>query len=218
MSNLPYFPVILDLAKFRILVIGGGKVGSKRAIKFHNYGANVTVVSENFSEDLINSPIEKIKINAENLSEDFLRKFDIIITATNNKELNSKLCSIAKNLGKLCNNPTNPEDSNFIVPIFYSDNNYEIAVTTYGKSSLVSEFILNDVLAYLSSKKDFVNLLTDAMAKVKEIAKKKIDDPSIRFTLYYKIFYDKLFSDFLINGKYNEAINRAEEIINEYSK
>ncbi len=218
MSSLPYFPVVLDLTKFRILVIGGGKVGSKRAIKFHNYGANVTVVSENFSEDLINSPIEKIKINAENLSEDFLRKFDIIITATNNKELNSKLCSIAKNLGKLCNNPTNPEDSNFIVPIFYSDNNYEIAVTTYGKSSLVSEFILNDVLAYLSSKKDFVNLLTDAMAKVKEIAKKKIDDPSIRFTLYYKIFYDKLFSDFLINGKYNEAINRAEEIINEYSK
>ncbi|BDC19086.1 bifunctional precorrin-2 dehydrogenase/sirohydrochlorin ferrochelatase [Acidianus sp. HS-5] len=218
MSNLPYFPVILDLAKFRILVIGGGKVGSKRAIKFHNYNANVTVVSENFSEDLLNSPIEKIEMSAENLSEDFLRKFEIIITATNNKELNSKLCDMAKNLGKLCNNPTNPEDSNFIVPIFYSDNSYEIAVTTYGKSSLVSEFILNEILDYLSERKDFVNMLTNAMAKVKEIAKEKINDPSIRFTLYYKIFYDKLFSNFLINKKYDEAISRAEEIINEYTK
>jgi precorrin-2 dehydrogenase/sirohydrochlorin ferrochelatase len=217
-SNLPYFPVILDLEKFRILVIGGGKVGSKRALKFHQYSKNVTVVSENFSEDLLNSPIEKIKMNAENLPEDFLKRFDIIVTATNNRELNSKLCNLAKNLGKLCNNPTNPEDSNFIVPIFYSDENYEIAVTTYGKSSLVSEFILNEILDGLSQKKDFVNLLTNAMARVKEIAKKKINDPSLRFALYYKIFYDKLFSDFLINGKYNEALNRAEEIMNEYIK
>lgn len=219
LSTQGYFPLFIDLSKFNVLVIGGGKVGSKRALKFANYGAKVTVVSLDFSEELLhNSLIERIKEDARNLNEDFLRRFDIIITATNDKDLNFKLCELSQKIGKLCNNPTNPIQSSFIVPIFYADADIEIAVTTLGKSSIASKVILEKILNCLGSDEAYIKLLVKTMGEVKNIMKNKIADPSVRYQLYQKIFNDQIFQKFILNNNHECAIKRAEEIINEYSK
>ncbi|MEM3924680.1 MAG: bifunctional precorrin-2 dehydrogenase/sirohydrochlorin ferrochelatase, partial [Metallosphaera sp.] len=188
-----YFPIFLDLTNVKVLVIGGGKVGSKRASKFRDYGAEVTVVSLDFSEDLATrNDIIKVKLDASILGEEFLSKYDIIITATSDQSLNSRLCSLGKSLKKFCNNPTNPNESSFIVPIFYEDDDVGIAVTTMGKSSIMSKVILDKALEALKNDPKIL-LEIKVMNDVKSLLKSKIKDPSIRYNLYHKIFIDKQF-------------------------
>ena len=60
MVKKEYYPIFIDLSNFRVLVIGGGKVGTKRALAFKKYGANVCVISLDFSQDLLNSDIRPV--------------------------------------------------------------------------------------------------------------------------------------------------------------
>ncbi|ACP55904.1 precorrin-2 dehydrogenase/sirohydrochlorin ferrochelatase family protein [Saccharolobus islandicus] len=213
MVKKEYYPIFIDLSNFRVLVIGGGKVGTKRALAFKKYGANVCVISLDFSQDLLNSDIRLIKEDANKIDASIIEKYDIILTCTNNFELNEKLCNIAKNLRKLCNNPTNPENSNFIVPIFYSDNDMEIAITTKGKSSIVAKEILSKTISIANSP-EMRNLLS-AMYDVKTLLKKKVADPSVRYSFYHKIYNDEKFKYYATNGLIEKALHRAEEIIND---
>jgi len=202
-----YYPIFIDLSNFRVLVIGGGKVGTKRALAFKKYGANVCVISLDFSQDLLNSDIRLIKEDANKIDGSIIEKYDIILTCTNNFELNEKLCNIAKNLRKLCNNPTNPENSNFIVPIFYSDNDMEIAITTKGKSSIVAKEILSKTISIANSP-EMRNLLS-AMYDLKTLLKKKVADPSVRYSFYHKIYNDEKFKYYATNGLIEKALHRA---------
>jgi len=210
-----FVPLFINVKDLKVLIIGGGKVGTKRALSFADHGSNITVVSLSFSEDLVDSKdkITLIKEDAKNLNADFLSKFDIIVTATNDKELNNKLCELAKNQRKLCNNPTNPEDSNFIVPIYYSDDKLSIAITTFGKSSLTSKYML-ELIQEEILKKDIYELVT-AMGNVKDLLKHNIKDPSQRFSYYSKIFNDEIFRNYIKEGKLELALDRAKVIINE---
>mgnify|MGYP001772518080 CR=1 FL=1 len=214
-STYNFVPLFINVKDLKVLIVGGGKIGTKRALSFTDHGSNVTVVSLSFSKDLIKNKdkITLIKEDAKNLTADFLSKFDIIITATNDKELNKKLCELAKNERKLCNNPTNSEDSNFIVPIYYSDNKLSIAITTFGKSSLTSKYILKLIQEEILTK-DIYELIT-AMGYVKDLLKRKITDPSQRFSYYSKIFNDEIFRNYVKEGKLDFALDRAKALIDE---
>ncbi|WP_338599781.1 bifunctional precorrin-2 dehydrogenase/sirohydrochlorin ferrochelatase [Sulfolobus tengchongensis] len=213
MTIKDYYPIFIDLSHFRVLIIGGGKIGTKRALTFKKYGADVTVLSLEFSQDLLNSDINLIKEDASKIDIKAIENYDIILTCTNNYELNSKICDLAKMLKKLCNNPTNPENSNFIVPIFYSDEDFEIAVTTRGKSSILAKEVLSKSID-VAKKSDIKNLL-NAMYNVKILLKKRISDPSLRYSLYHKIYNDHIFKRYAMDGFIDKALSRAEEIINE---
>lgn len=210
-----YFPIFLDLNNVRVLVFGGGKVGTKRAVRFRDYGARVTVVTLDASRELQEAGVNLIIGDARDFLNS-IQEFDIVITATDDKQLNSTLCKRAKELRKLCNNPTNPQDSNFIVPIFYEDDELAIAVTTMGKSSIVSKLILEKSLETIRNDGTLLTSLK-AMTKVKEILKTRISDPSLRYVLYHKIFDDEEFEQHINNGQVESAIRRAEEIMNEVS-
>ncbi|MEM0373791.1 MAG: bifunctional precorrin-2 dehydrogenase/sirohydrochlorin ferrochelatase [Sulfolobaceae archaeon] len=218
MENSGFLPIFIRATGLKVLVIGGGKVGSKRALKFANYGSRVTVISLDVSKELLENKenLDIVIYDARNLSEEFLKRFDIIVTATNDKSLNENLCTNVKKLRKLCNNPTNVENSSFIFPIFYDNNEVEVAITTFGKSSLTAKLILNRILNIINEK-NIKNLL-NVMGDVKKILKERIKDPSKRFKIYQVIFNDPLFERFIFEGDKFKAFKRAEEIISEYSR
>jgi len=213
-----FLPIFIRANNLKVLVVGGGKVGSKRALKFVEYGSRVTVVALDISKELLDRKLENLDLiigDIESFSKDFLNKFDIVITATNNKSLNERICNEVKRLRKLCNNPTNLESSSFIFPIFYDDSEIAVAITTFGKSSLTAKVILNRVMNIVRDKS--IRDLLSVMGEVKSILKERINDPSKRFKLYQVIFNDPLFERFIFEGDKFRAFKRAEEIISEYS-
>ncbi len=212
--SLHYLPVFLNLRDLKVLVIGGGFVGTKRALKLSSYTPNVTVFSLDFSKELLESNLKLVKGDAREIKEDVLKEFDVIFLATNDPELNRSICLKAKELGKLCNDPNDPEISSFIMPIFYEDEDIGIAVTTYGKSSIVSKYVMEKIKESILNDPN-IRTYIELMYEIKRDLKEKIKDPTVRYTLYHEIFNDEKFENFIKNKDISRAKSRAEEIVNE---
>ncbi|MEM1599513.1 MAG: bifunctional precorrin-2 dehydrogenase/sirohydrochlorin ferrochelatase, partial [Sulfolobaceae archaeon] len=58
--------------------------------------------------------------------------------------------------------------------------------------------------------------LLNSMYNVKILLKRKIQDPSVRYLLYHRIYNDETFKEYATKGDLNKALDRAEEIIHEY--
>jgi len=96
-----FFPMFFDMLNRKILVIGGGKVASRRTRILASYGANVTVISPKVSED-----IETAASSGEiRLIERKYKRGDIagiapffVIAATNNRQANHEAMLESKSL------------------------------------------------------------------------------------------------------------------------
>lgn len=211
-----YLPLFINVSDLRVLVVGGGKVGTKRALHFCRMGADVTVLSKAFSEELkAEKNVKRVEADASLITQVELSNYDIIVTATDNRDLNSSICTMAKNMHKLCNDPTDPAKSSVIFPVYYEDEDVGIAVTTFGKSSLTAELILDRIKDNVIND-DYIKNLINAMYEVKKILKIKLNSPSNRFPLYRRIFDDAYFISLVKNGNIQDALRRAEEIIDGY--
>ncbi len=85
MAMKKYFPILLDLEKKDILVVGGGKIAYRKIKTLLNYGAEIEVITPQIAEDKIQLLFEEKKINVT------LRKFEdsdienrfLVVGATN---------------------------------------------------------------------------------------------------------------------------------------
>ena len=69
-----FFPLYIDLRNKEVLIVGGGKLSSRKANKLVEYGANLTIYSEKIIEEKL-CEIENLKFILENLVDD-----DLLIT------------------------------------------------------------------------------------------------------------------------------------------
>ena len=55
----PYFPMFVDISKKKILVIGGGKIAERRVETLLKFADNITVISPEMTERLLERVKEK---------------------------------------------------------------------------------------------------------------------------------------------------------------
>jgi precorrin-2 dehydrogenase/sirohydrochlorin ferrochelatase len=130
-----YFPIHLDIQKQACLVVGGGLVGTRKAISLLKCGARVTVVSpaatEKLTEMARDGQVELI-LRAYRL-EDMQGKF-LVIGATDDEALNRQLHADARACHVLCNIADRPEICDFILPAAIERGDLVITISTGGKS------------------------------------------------------------------------------------
>ncbi len=142
---MKYYPIFLDIKDKNCLVVGAGPVGVRKAFVLNNCGANVTLVSLDFSvrlDDLKNSSIvlEKKKYVSTDMKETFL-----VFAATNNKDLNGHIKMDAKGLNILCNVADASDSSDFILPSVVDREDLILAVSTSGSSPALAKRIKEDL-------------------------------------------------------------------------
>ena len=204
-----YLPLFIRADRLRVLIVGFGKVGSQRAKRLRDLGSEVTVVS---LEDVKEEGINAIKADARSLEIDFFRRFNLVIAATGNKELNREVCNKAREAGVLCDDPLAFESSDVILPVYYATENYMVAVTSYGYSTLFAKEILEKIRGTLESDPGLRNL-GEAAKLLKPLLKSNVGDPKIRYNLYHLIYNDGEFREKARKGDLEGAKNRALEVI-----
>ncbi len=145
-SNQDFYPLFLKIKDFRCLIVGGGKVGERKAKSLLRCGATVYLISEEITpwfKEYISKG--RVKFLGKEYSQSFLDNIQIVFATTSSKDLNSRIVKDALERGLLCNSATNPEEGNFILPASLRRGHLVIAVSTSGASPAMASLIRDDL-------------------------------------------------------------------------
>jgi precorrin-2 dehydrogenase/sirohydrochlorin ferrochelatase len=135
-----YYPVHLDINNRKVLVVGGGSVGTRKVKTLLDCGARVTVVSPEVSRQLRELAASgDIKLAERSYQSEDLNGVFVVIGATDDERLNQQISSDADRLNTLCNIADRPEVCNFILPSIVQRDDLVITISTSGKSPALAK-------------------------------------------------------------------------------
>lgn len=142
----PYYPVLLDLAGKRCLVVGGGAVGARKARALLSCGARVVMVSPDLCPELA-------ALAGQGAMEARTRPFEpgdlegmfLVIGATDDEAENQRISREARARNVLVNIADRPEACSFILPSVVRQKDLVIAISTSGKSPAFAKRLRRDL-------------------------------------------------------------------------
>jgi precorrin-2 dehydrogenase len=163
---MAYYPVFLNVTHKNTLVVGGGLVAQRKVETLLASGARVSIVSRDLTPALRGLADQgRIEYKGTVFREDFLDGIFIVISATDDSELNHKISVVAQERGLLVNAIDQPEDCNFIVPAIIRRGDLQIAVSTSGKSPALARKIRKELEHHFGEEYEKMLLL---MGNVRE--------------------------------------------------
>lgn len=146
-----WFPLFINLENKKVLVIGGGKVAAKKIEKILEYGANITVVTENVVEEKL-LQLENVKIeNNQKIENDkakiekLVKGYFLVIAATDNEELNENIANVCDSNGMLINNVSSKIKMNAMFGGIVKNSEFQIAISTSGKNCKRSRAMKSEI-------------------------------------------------------------------------
>ncbi len=210
-------PLYVEFRGKNILIIGGGGVGTSRARKFREYGANVRVLSLDFSEELKNLDVELVKGDArdENLLEEHIKWCNLVTVAIPYVGVNDAVIRLAREHRALVNLANDAEKTEVVVPFEGEIEGIKFAVTTEGKSGIVARLVRDRIAEMLENDEETLNLLR-AMDFLKRHMKENDIPIAVRMKMYFAVSCDEEFRRLVKAGKVQEAKDFALRYLNEY--
>jgi len=215
--------VDLNLKDRNILVIGAGMEGAKRIKLLSNQDCKIIIVSETINESLYeiegkNTPIIIIrrKIEDPNIIDEFSDIF-IVFASTNDPFLNKKIIARAKEKGILSYSMDDASSSDFFfTSIINIDETIQIAISTSGKSPLMSKIIrdrIENAIKNIIGKKDTDNIKIQEFAR--EHVRNYIKNQHERRMFLYSLVDDQEIQELVAKNNMNKV---KERIINTLDK
>ncbi len=141
-----YFPVYLDILNRPCLVIGGGRVGTRKARTLLRAGARVTVVSPDATPQLEALAGEgRIRLHRRPYTDLDMEGVLLVFGTTDDRELNRKISEDAQRLGVWCNIADQPDRGQFVLPAVVSQGDLLISIATSGKSPALARRIRREI-------------------------------------------------------------------------
>ncbi|MCK5721197.1 MAG: uroporphyrinogen-III C-methyltransferase [Gammaproteobacteria bacterium] len=139
---MDFLPIFMNVKGENCLVIGGGKIASRKVFMLLRAGASVSVVSPELCQDLTIRKNESEITHIDRVFEDDdLNGKKVIIAATNNEKVNSHVSQLAKAKGIPVNVVDAPDLCSFIVPSIIDRNPVQIAISTGGASPVLARLL-----------------------------------------------------------------------------
>jgi len=133
------YPIYLNLAGKKCLVIGGGKVAERKVATLLEYGADITVVSPEASESIqMWSEQGLISWRSGYFRLSDLEGVFLAFSATGEPDLNEKITARCREKNILINAVDDPPNCDFYVPSTLRRNSLCLAISTEGKSPLLA--------------------------------------------------------------------------------
>lgn len=169
-----YFPLFIDLQDKKCIVIGGGKVALRKVKVLHEFGADITVITRDISDEnlgkLRDLKINKVNIVKKSFEIDDIKEAFFVVSTTNNREVNVLVSKYCKENDVLVNVADNIEECTFTFPAIFKDRDVTIGVSTAGKSPLMSKAIRDFIKHNLP--KNYIDL-TNRLGVIRENLKNK---------------------------------------------
>lgn len=151
-SNTLY-PVFIKLENMQVLLVGAGNVGLEKleSLLGNSPAAKITIVAPFVKEELRSflKDYPHCKIIERAFEETDLAEKNIVVCATDNRELHRQIKILANAKGLLVNVADTPELCDFYLGSIVQKGDLKIAISTNGKSPTIAKRVkevLNDTL------------------------------------------------------------------------
>lgn len=203
-----YFPLFLNISGAKFLIIGAGNVALSKTESVLEFSKNITVLSKEIAPDVKNIFLEKkIEFILSSYDKKYLQKFDIIIVATNDKNLNQQIALEAKSLNKMVNVVDDPENSSFIFGANFKKGNVITSISSSGVSPVLARILKNKLQNSLPQN---LELISNFLEKNKKIIREKFINLQAR-RIFLQDVIDGIIGVELEAGNIKKAQNLLEE-------
>ena len=210
---MSYLPLFIETTGKKCLIVGGGKVASRKLIPILKAKMKVTLISPKVIEEIElnfhknkNLKIIKRKFKPEDIEDQFL-----IIAATNEKTTNQKIAKLSKDNNILVNMAEDSLSGNTLIPSVVDRDPIKIAVSSGAASPILTRLVktrLETVIPYSFSK------LADIMMEYRDAVKKNFLKISDR-RKFWEVFLDGPVSEMVLSGHIDKAKKALDESLKE---
>ena len=202
-----HYPVFLDLRDEPTLLVGGGEVAFRKAQGLSMTGCRLTVVAPDFSQDFQTwleqhpFPVERRAYRDGEASEYFL-----VISATDDAEVNRRVCEDARRAGRLINVVDQPGLCNLYIPSRIQRGNLQLAVSTGGKCPAFARWLRRDLEGAVTER---YGLLLDRVSAIRTRMKETVPSQGARRRSLERILRSEAVRRFLAGD--DQLLGRVEQ-------
>lgn len=144
---MAYFPFFVDVEGMNILIVGGGTVALCKAEKLLPYGGAITVAAPELCDGLREMP--DIRFVQKPFDDSMLDSVDIVIAATNSRELNRHIYEACRERKIPVNSVDCKSECTFIFPSLIKRGDLSIGISTSGASPSAAIWLKERINALL---------------------------------------------------------------------
>lgn len=132
-NKLGYFPLFLDIRSKRILVVGAGNIALRRIKTLIHFTEEVEVASKDICPEIeAIVELKRVRVVGGVYEEGMLDGIFMVLACTDDRELNSKICTAARARGILANNCSNQKECDFFFPSVVKQEELVIGINDCG--------------------------------------------------------------------------------------
>jgi siroheme synthase-like protein len=201
-KNFPYYPIYIDIEDRSVLIVGGGTVCARKAETMMRYGARVTIVSPEITDEIAAwEQAGVLAVQRKMYAESDLEGASMVIASTDDQCVNARVARDCRRRRIPVNVVDVTHLCEFIVPAIIEKGSVQIAVSTGGKSPAIARTLREDLQRTIGPEYAEVNDLLGTLRKsAKQVLPTDIDR---------KRFFDSIIAagilDLLREGRRREA-------------
>ncbi|MCK5353712.1 MAG: uroporphyrinogen-III C-methyltransferase [Methyloprofundus sp.] len=208
---MEYFPLFIDLKNKNCLVVGAGEVATRKIELLAKAGAIITVLAPTISNSVrqLTSSYPNLEIIEKNFEPSDVHRQRLIISATNQADINALVAATAHNENIPVNVVDNPELCSFIVPAIIDRSPVIAAVSSGGASPVLARLLRAKLESLIPPAFGRMAKLAE---KYRTLVKEHINPPAQRRIFWEKVLQGSI-AELFYSGKEMEAEARLKEAI-----
>ena len=196
--NEHYVPIFVEASKYKIIVFGGGNVALRKCRYFQ--GADITVMTREILPELRDIVSKVIIGDIPDDVKDIVDPYDLVIAATDDKELNARIRNDAAFMGISVNSAHG--GGNVLIPSVLKRDKYTVAVSSQGRVPAFPPYLIEEIDSFLDSKYD---RMLDLMIEMRAYALENISPQHKRREFLESVIYDTEIQTAVADDRMKEA-------------
>jgi uroporphyrin-III C-methyltransferase/precorrin-2 dehydrogenase/sirohydrochlorin ferrochelatase len=199
---MDYFPLFINLKNKPCLVVGAGEIAARKIELLAKAGADITVIAPEISSQV--SQLKNtydLNIIQRSFTADDIHRQRLIISATNQKNINKLVTTTAEEHNIPVNVVDNPSLCSFIVPAIIDRSPIVAAISSGGASPVLTRLLRAKIESLIPPA---FGRLAQLAEKYRGLVKEHINPPSERRIFWEKTLQGSI-AELFYSGKETEA-------------
>lgn len=210
----PLYPLFLNLEGIRCTVVGGGKVAERKVDSLLECGAAVTLIAPDLTERLgLLAEKGVLFVRRKRYEPGDLQGAKVVISATDDEELNAAVAAEARSVGAWVNVVDAPDLCSFLVPACSRHGCLTIAVSTAGASPALARRIREELDKRYGEE---YGALADLLGELREELKESVAAEQERGAFIDRVLASDVLS-LLADGRCEDARERIRACMSSLS-